>query len=353
MFIPIIYYRRKALEQVLFIQLRQLGDIILTTPCIRELKEAWPDTKISFLSHSMGRLVLEDCPWLDELYTYDPNGSKLAELELARKLRSKKFDCIIDFMDNPRSAIYTWFIGAPKRVGYTGRRDFVYNDKEFKVKTSDYIVQEKFKLLRRLGVHPQSEKLVLPWFEKHTEPLRYMLQANKQFKSGAVRVLMSPTHRRSVRQWPVERYAEIADRLSENWGACVVWGWGPGEEDFVNDVMSKCKSTTYKVPKTNFRELAAIIANCDLFIGNSNGPSHIAVAVDTPSLQIHGPTLAKSWSPKNARHQALQAGDLVDGGPISNITIDQTWNTLEIMKPVIKRNSDARHENSVRINWSL
>jgi ADP-heptose:LPS heptosyltransferase len=65
-----------------------------------------------------------------------------------------------------------------------------------------------------------------------------------------------------------------------------------------------------KSPKTTFRELAALIGESHLFIGNSNGPSHVAVAMDTPSIQLHGPTSAVSWCPMTERHRAVQGRDM-------------------------------------------
>ncbi len=60
-------------------------------------------------------------------------------------------------------------------------------------------------------------------------------------------------------------------------------------------------------PETKLSELGDLIARCQLFIGNSNGPSHIAVAVDTPSLQLHGPTNALAWCPDTDRHTYIQS----------------------------------------------
>jgi ADP-heptose:LPS heptosyltransferase len=93
------------------------------------------------------------------------------------------------------------------------------------------------------------------------------------------------------------------------------------------------------------RELAAFIANCDLFVGNSNGPSHVATSTEIPSLQLHGPTYAKSWSPLNERHQAVQKAQMED------IDVESVWHALGQLRPVVEKRVQYRLQNGVRIEW--
>jgi heptosyltransferase III len=340
-------------SNILLIQLRQLGDIILTTPCIRELKRAWPDARITFLCHPMGRLILEDNPAIDQLLTYDPKLPWYREWDFVRKLRSQHYDLVLDFMYNPRSALYARLSGAPKRLAFPSRRQWLFTDIVPQDPVVEYIVLEKFRYLRNLGIKPERGGLVLPWFPQHAKVVEEWIAAETSLRSSAPRVILAPTHRRVDRQWPLERYAAIADRLTRDWGAMVIWAWGPGEQDFVQGAQKHCKTRTLLAPKTSFRELAALIANCDLFIGNSNGPSHVAVAVDTPSLQLHGPTYAATWCPRTERHQALQAGhDRVEGrGPMDLIREEELWQALKAMEPIVSEAKAARQLAGIRRTW--
>ena len=335
--------KARILRKILLVQLRQLGDIILTTPCIREVKKAWPDAEVSFLSHPMGRLVLEGNPWLDQLYTY-PVDDFFGELKLVRHLRKQKFDIVLDFMSNPRSALYSLLAGRGQRWAFDTRRRAAYNHVVPRSRESDYIVREKFKLLDALGIKAQDETTMIPWGEEHLEPLRQCPGLGNE----PIRVVISPTHRRSPRRWPEERYAALADLLVEHWGAKVVFAWGPGESDVVDRVQAMCKKPTLKAPKTSFRELAAFIGNCDLFVGNSNGPSHVAVTVGTPSLQLHGPTQASAWCPRNELHRAIQGAD----ESMLPIDLDSVWDEIEALKPVVAKKAQNRVRNGVRMSWT-
>lgn len=342
-----------VLKKILLIQLRQLGDILLTTPCIREIKINDPDAHITFLSHPMGKHILNDNPYLDQLLLYNDKDPWYKELSFVKSLRKEKFDVVFDFMNNPRSAIYSLFSGSDTRVSFVSKRKFAYNKLVDREKVGDYLVREKFKLLREMGYEPKSERPILPWFEKDTTPLLDMVKENDSFAKAPIRVVLSPTHRRVMRRWPVENYAKLADFLVSKWGAEVVWIWGPSEKEFVSEVQSLCKEKTFMAPNTTFRELAAFIANCDLFVGNSNGPSHVAVAADTCSFQIHGPTQARSWCPSNEKHRAIQSKEIGFGQyeSLEKVSFSEVWSKLQHMKPVIMKQAEKRRQNGVKSSW--
>lgn len=333
------------MRKILLIQLRQLGDIILTTPCIRELRAAYPDAQIDFLAHGMGRLILNDNPYLNEIITYSENDSLKKQFSLIRRLRKENYELVLDFMYNPRSALLAFLTGAKRRLAFPSRRKAFYNELVTQPSEPDYIVREKFKYLEHLNVPTKSEALTLPWFEAHLGP--YQENRKALFPNDkSFRIALSPTHRRDVRQWPKKQYAMLADYLTSQWNAEIIWLWGPGEQDFVEEVKSHCKESSKLSPKTSFRELAALLANCDLFVGNSNGPSHVAVSCQTPSLQLHGPTFAKAWCPMNEIHHAIQADKMAE------ISLDQVIQSLEAIKPVVEKRVEARLENGDRISWN-
>lgn len=334
--------------KILVIQLRQLGDILLTTPVLRELKRLEPGCSITFLSHSMGKLILDDCPYLDNYFTYGSDWSWRQETSLAATLRQRKFDVAFDFMGNPRSALYTLGSLAEERVAFKSVRFWCYNRLAPRNGPRQYIVRDKYRLLEAAGFKPDpatADRLVLPWFEKDTAPVMRFIGEHPWATDTPLRVVISPTHRREPRRWPLERYAALADFLTRNWGAFVTWVWGPGEESDVDAAMGLCEEKTYKAPPTSFREMAALIGNMDLFIGNSNGPSHVAVATNTPSLQLHGPTEATNWCPMNHLHHAIQAAEMAD------LSLTSVVQKLEAMQPTLMERAAIRKAHGVRFNW--
>jgi ADP-heptose:LPS heptosyltransferase len=227
-------------------------------------------------------------------------------LRFIQSLRKTKYDVALDFMGTPRSAAIARLARAKRRIGFSTGRGGLYTDAVARDGVPDYIVREKFRLLRPLGINASDVRLCLPWSESDAGVARMFLCEQSDLTASRRRVMLSPTHRRRERKWSAERWGELARWLQQEESASVLWAWGPGESDEIDQIMRLAGGAGTKIPKTTFKELAALIASCDLFIANSNGPSHLAVAVNTPSLQLHGPTSAVSWCPMTSHHRAIQ-----------------------------------------------
>ena len=311
-------------QNILIIQLRQLGDILLTTPIITGLREAYPKAKISFLAHPMGHLILDGHPELDELITY-PSSGLWRQLVFLKNLRGRSFDLVLDFMGNPRSAFYALTAGG-FRLGLATRRKAFYHQSIERLSDGS-IVEEKWNFLRMLGVKKAPAPLYLPVSDKDHAPIRKSFPPHPQ----KLRVVLSPTHRRVERRWPLSDYAWLAKKLQKDWQAEVIWIWGPGEEELVQK--AQAMGGGVMAPPTKFREMAALLALSDLFVGNSNGPSHVAVAMGTSSLQLHGPTRCQSWCPMSDEHQGIQS----QTGTMEGISRSLVWQQLEKMRPMLEK----------------
>lgn len=332
------------MQKILLIQLRQLGDILLTTPCTRELRKRYPHAQIDILTHTMGRLILKDNPFISHHLTYGDTDSIPSQLKAIFALRRQNYDATIDFMYNPRSALWAYGAGSPLRIAFPSRRRWAYNKIVPHLPYADYIVRQKFELLKAIDVSPSDESLILPWFERDLGPFRELSALHLKERERP-RVVLSPTHRRPVRKWPLERYAALADFLVRKCHAYVIWVWGPGERDEVEKLQSMCLSETFIAPPTRFSELAALMANCDFFVGNSNGPSHVAVSTQIPTLQLHGPTEAKAWCPSNDKHHSIQ------GATMDAISEEEICLKVSAMMPIIKNNIKQRLAIGDRIRW--
>jgi ADP-heptose:LPS heptosyltransferase len=199
---------------------------------------------------------------------------------------------------------------------------------------SKYIVDEKFELLKSVGFSTTDIRPRVSITLKDREvPQAFALRHKEMWLEAQSRVAISPTHRRPQRRWDPEKFAQLADRLVVERNACVVWLWGPGEEDYVDGIIRLCTQKTLKAPATGFRELAVLIELCDLFIGTSNGPSHLAVAMDVPSLQLHGHTRASAWCPDSVPyHQAIQSQEYgrVKKPTLNAISVEEVFRACNV-----------------------
>lgn len=328
-----------SFQRILLVQLRQLGDILLTTPCIKAVKTALPNAQVSFLAHPMAGPILKGNSYLDQFYSYDPEGGLKGFVSLVRELRRQRFHVIADFMHNPRSALLS-VAGSTSgclRATMAGRRNMLYH--HHYQAPHEYIVREKLGLLTSLGLKGPFDQLPLfPWDERDIGPATHVVDGPRANAPAGPRVVLSATHRRPQRRWPKSHYIELARYLYNAWNADIIWIWGPGEEDFVLDIIKDTPVPSRICPKTSLKELAALLANCHFFVGNSNGPSHIAVSQDTPSFQIHGHTSLVSWCPLTNRHRGIEALDKSVSAEemIRGIPVDVVLTEVEKMREIVQ-----------------
>ena len=292
----------------LLIQLRRIGDVLMTTPAIRLLRESYPNADLTFLTESPSDQVLNENPNLNEILLYRKPESITELLRYFMQLRSRKFDCVIDFFGNPRSALMTRFSGAPMRIGFDFRgRSFAYTHSVKISRESTYSAADKAQLLRPLGISVSDFRL--DFFPEEKD----QIYANNLFKELGIAekyfvVSLSPVSRQPYKVWPAERFGQVADWLIEKYSAKILFLFGPGEKHFVESVRALMKMPAlpdYSVP--TLTETLSILKRVDLHLGNDNGIRHFAVAADTPSLAIFGRPWAANWTPPEpTRHHALE-----------------------------------------------
>lgn len=319
--------------KILLIQLRQLGDIILTTPVLRHLRERFPDAQIDFLAHPMAKLVLEKNPFLSRLLYYPRGTNPLEWAKLIKNLRSQKYEFVFDFMGNPRSAFLARLSGSPRRFAFSSARNIFYTHVKPPPRTSVYIAQEKMTLIEALGISITHNTNLLPdmFFSEAAKAFaeNYWKSLETEHllggKKSRHRILISPTHRRADRRWPLENYSALLNLLAAKKEITAVWLWGPGEKEFCDKAHNLCQDGfSHVAPPTTFDQMAALMALSDAVIANSNGPSHVAAALAAHSLQIHGPTRLQSWCPLSENHRGIGA----ENGQIESVKVPEVFEEL-------------------------
>ncbi len=288
----------------LVVQLRQIGDVVLTTPIPRILKEERPGCHVSFLTESPSHRLLEGNPFIDEVIVSQRGAPWWQVLRFGRDLQRRCFDAVLDFMGNPRSALLSFLSGARVRVSYRARlRGLLYSHRV--PREGRYAVEYKRGLLGPLGIRSERDRPEI--FLSNAELVRGRELADR-LRDGAdgPLVTVDPTHRRIARRWPLQNYAELSRRMGERgWLPIVLWG--PGEEAEAREVVDRSEGKARLAPSTDLRQLAALLASVDLHLGNCSAPRHIAVAVGTPTFTILGST-SPGWTHPSAEHSHIALG---------------------------------------------
>jgi len=280
----------------------------MTTPAIKILAKAQPDTEIHFLTQPPCHQVLQYHPDISKIILYPSQNGFKETLFLIKNLRKAHYSAVFDFQGLPKTAILSWLIKAPIRVGFNrrGRRLF-YSHALNAPENIDYSSSQKASLLSALNIPANENKIDFFISEKERWVARQILQALKQ-DDDKLLVSVSPVSRQPYKVWPADNFAQICDYLVETYQAQILFLWGPGEYHFVEAVRKKMTQKSlpdYDIP--TIAETVALLEQVDLHIGNDNGPMHFAIAAEVPTIAIFGRPLLRNWTPPNSsKHLAIE-----------------------------------------------
>ncbi len=294
-------------KRILVVQLRRLGDVILTTPALSALKKTYPDATLDFLVEAPGAQAVAGHPDIDEILIYAAAGP-LDALSWALKIRARRYDWVIDFLANPRTALLTALSGAAVKAGPAHvRRAWAYNHKMLQSPKAVYAAQEKVVWLKELGVTPGAA-LLLP---------RLFIAERPERVENVVGLV--PPSRQVTRRWPAGSYARLGRLLRDKHGCRLKVFWGPGEKPLADEVVRGIGAGAFAVPETKtIAELGRELAECRVVVSNCAGPKHVALALGVPTVTVHGSSDPASWTPLHPDHLAVRLDELRCIGCLSN-----------------------------------
>ena len=290
---------RSRIHKILVVKLRAVGDVLLSTIVTKNLRLAFPDAQIDYLTEPPSVDILTGNPFLNSVHVHD--RVKLTGSRLVRFIRNQRYNLVFDLFGNPRTALITRLSGARYRVGYRFRsRTYAYNIMAEPRGALVHNTQFNLDALEAIGVAIQDRNI---YFQFTSEDARYV----DGFISNAhlnARLLVGVNTGGGwyTKRWGLERFAEMSDRLVEKLGASIVLTWGPGQLPEVEKIQSLMRHKAFVPPATSLKQLGALLERCTFVVSNDSGPMHIAAAVGTPVLGIYGPTSPALQGPFGARH---------------------------------------------------
>ncbi|MCX5801170.1 MAG: glycosyltransferase family 9 protein [Candidatus Eisenbacteria bacterium] len=298
-------------RSILVLRPGAMGDVLLTTPALRALRRGFPDATLSVLVTRAGEAILRGNPNVDEIIVLDKSSLR-SQAGVIPLVRRKRFDLIVDFLCNPRTAIIALLSGAPQRLGYDVRmRKIAYNHRKARdeyregKKVVKYAAQVNLDMLRCVGIESVDTGLDLEVSEAARSKMDEFLRLHSIEKNKLVCVCPAGTW--PAKTWEVEKFAGLGDRIVSELGREVVILWGPGEKALAEKMARAMKAEAVIACETGVDEVSAIIRNSALFVSNDSGLKHIAVGLGTPTVTIFGPTNPRTWNPDEPAHGVVYA----------------------------------------------
>jgi heptosyltransferase-2 len=305
----------RRMKKILIIKLCCVGDILFTTPAIRALRKGFSKAYLAYLVGSWSKEIIEDNPNLDEVIIYDPPAHSfsrwrafISTLSCLRKLRQKRFDLAVIFHRTSFGGLFSLLGGIPQRIGfdYAGQGRLLTQKVVFD--TSKHEVDRYLDVVASLGLAPAGQSTEMKVMPKEENCASNLLRANGvKTEDRLIGILAgggeNPGTSMPTKRWQPAKFARLADTIIEECDAKVIFVGGPGDEEVVKKVVSGMKNEPINlVGKTTFKQLAAVLKHCLLFIGGDSGPLHIAAAVGTPTIGIFGPSDPGLVAPRGENH---------------------------------------------------
>ena len=295
------------MHRILVIKLRAVGDVLLSTIVTKNLRLAFPDAHIDYLTEPASVDVLKDNPFLNHVLVHD--RLTMTGVKLVRLIRRQRYDMVIDLFGNPRTALITRLSGAGYRVGYGFRgRTYAYNIMTEPRGASVHNTQFNLDALESIGVAIQDRNIYFQFTADDDAYVGAFLS-----RAGIHQGLLIGVNTGGgwyTKRWGLDRYAEFADRMIDSFGATIVLTWGPGQLPEVEKIQSLMKRKPFIPPETSLKQLGALLKRCHGVVSNDSGPMHIAAAVGTPVLGIYGPTSPALQGPFGDHHVTVSKAGL-------------------------------------------
>lgn len=293
----------------LITRLSHIGDCILAMPILNALRVRFPGARIDWVVERPSACLLEGHAALDRLIVL-PRGwmkSPRAVWSVFRTLRAGKYDVAVDPQSLTKSAVLGRLSGARTRIGFAGadgRELSRWLNNRLVARTQEHMVARGLELLRPLGIVAPEVRFGIPIPESARQMVAGYLGAAGL---GGRFVAINPGAGWDSRLWPADRYAAVAARLGRDRAvpSVVVWA-GDRERGWAEAIVAQSQGHATLAPPTSLLELAALLERASLYLGSDTGPMHVAVAVGTRCVSLHGPTPAAKSGPFGPGHRAIQ-----------------------------------------------
>ncbi len=306
-----------------------IGDVLFSTPLIRNLRFYYPQAFIAVAVQRKVAPILENNPNINKIISFSRGDFK----ELFRQSRLKalrllfgilgeilrdKFDLCIDLSLEHRYSLFLKFLGVRQRIGFNYKRRgrFLTHRINLGGYEDKHVVEYHLELLKLLGIRPRFKNLEIFLKQEEKDWAGALLDkfgaSRNDLIIGVIPGGGASWGRQSyLKHWSAEKFAQIADRLAERFGAKIVIFANASEGKTAEQVVQKMRHPVINmIAGTDLRQFMALIDRCNLIITNDGGPLHIAKALGIKSISIFGPVDEQVYGPypPSPDHIAMKKG---------------------------------------------
>nr|MBL0691637.1 glycosyltransferase family 9 protein [SAR324 cluster bacterium] len=257
--------------KVLLLITKKIGDVLLTTPAVRALKNTHPDWELHYLTSPPCHHIFQNSPHLSKVWKLSRKAGLRETIRIIKDIRREKFDALVDLLPRDRTAVISLFSGIPKRISYKTDhpRHLAFNIKIPRPQEEDtYYASNEFALLAPLGVKGGS-------LDADFQGQR----ARKPRKIGAsqdLNISISTVSDDTNKRWPKENFINLINRVLNKVNARIFLIGSTAEKGYVENIYNAIDNKK-SVSVQTFSDLISFwkfTDTIDYHIGNDNGQRH-------------------------------------------------------------------------------
>jgi lipopolysaccharide heptosyltransferase I len=350
-------------DSILAIRLSSFGDVLMTIPAVKALREYYPNARLTWLVEGSVGGLLAHQGFIDEVICF-PRGSIQGSMRsgnltkatkeirgFLKKLRNGEYDLILDFHGIIKSALFSKLVKGKRIIGFgkslaKEKSHLFYHECVECENKRLHKVERNMLIPRHLGVDirmpaikleapPDAESYVNEFLVR--EGITTPIFALNPFSSkGSV-----------FKRWDMARYGELIWRITnENLGKSIIL-WGPGEKGEAKHLKEMAGEGAFLSCPTDVPQLLALLRRVDMYIGGDTGMMHLAALAGTPVIAIFGPTDHKINGPYGPIHTVIRKNlpcspcrnkDCRERKCLMEITVDEVFGEVLEMQKKVKGN---------------
>lgn len=340
-------------RRILVIRLDLIGDLVLSMTTVRALKHTYPDAAIDLLALSASAQVVSGDPDLDEIIAFDPNVWRrpialiqpknwINAYRVLSHLRAQRYDIAVSVFGK-WAGILAVASGAKRRVGY-GRESYPgfmtdsVPGRHWQPGGHKHEVDYCLALARATGARTSSADRIPHLYVDSSaqEQLAQLFEREGIVSTRPVIACHISSNNGQSKRWPIPYWAMLIDKLIRGLNAQVILTGAPDDKFLIECVSKEMQEQAFNLAgKTSLPQLVALLKRANMVISGDSGPMHIAAAVGTPLIAIHGPTDPTLSGPVSPKATILRSPIWCSPCYKAKDTADCRYFTTQCMKNIL------------------
>lgn len=306
----------KNIRNILVFSTQGVGNNLLFTPTLRNIRNNFPDAKISYLASKWGYEMMKNDKNIDKLIYYDIEAPLIKKIMFFLKLRKNNYD--IGYLAYPSNNLITsliaFIIGPKIRVSHKYKigncsQCGLFNSISLVSDKRKHDVTRNLEFLRNFGLKVSEDEKIRYYLNKKDSQYSKSFLKSKGINKRNLIVGMhiGSASNNTIKRWSFDNFIKVIDYLLSKKSATILLFAGEDELSYTKKVFSVVSKNKERIILVNqdLRKVAALISNCNFFISNDSGLMHLAVALDIPTIAIFGPSEVYRAHPIGNKHITL------------------------------------------------